>query len=99
MPVHVTVQFSLFREEEKMVVCDFLWLFTAFALLGFCCCFSLQEHMVLCRFADQTAVQLPPERRLIGRTLLKRLESLIKSNHSNSLTHLTAKTRFPVVRY
>lgn len=22
--------------------------------------------MVLCRFADQTAVQLPPERRLIG---------------------------------
>lgn len=30
-------------------------------------CFSLfQEHMILCRFADQTAVQLPPERRLIG---------------------------------
>lgn len=25
-----------------------------------------QEHMILCRFADQTAVQLPPERRLIG---------------------------------
>lgn len=28
--------------------------------------FSFQEHMVLCRFADQTAVQLPPERRRIG---------------------------------
>ncbi|KAM9313790.1 glutathione S-transferase C-terminal domain-containing protein [Pholidichthys leucotaenia] len=26
-----------------------------------------KEHMVLCRFADQTAVQLPPERRLIGK--------------------------------
>uniref|UniRef100_A0A671SK77 Glutathione S-transferase C-terminal domain-containing protein n=1 Tax=Sinocyclocheilus anshuiensis TaxID=1608454 RepID=A0A671SK77_9TELE len=26
-----------------------------------------QEHMVLCRFADQTAVSLPPERRLIGK--------------------------------
>ncbi|MEQ2298637.1 hypothetical protein AMECASPLE_007398 [Ameca splendens] len=25
-----------------------------------------KEHMILCRFADQTAVQLPPERRLIG---------------------------------
>ncbi|KAL8206890.1 UNVERIFIED_CONTAM: hypothetical protein K2H54_033765 [Gekko kuhli] len=27
---------------------------------------SYKEHMVLCRFADQTAVQLPPERRRIG---------------------------------
>ncbi|XP_071664317.1 glutathione S-transferase C-terminal domain-containing protein isoform X1 [Patagioenas fasciata] len=27
---------------------------------------SYKEHMILCRFADQTAVQLPPERRLIG---------------------------------
>ncbi|XP_044045720.1 glutathione S-transferase C-terminal domain-containing protein isoform X2 [Siniperca chuatsi] len=26
-----------------------------------------EEHMILCRFADQTAVQLPPERRLIGK--------------------------------
>ncbi|XP_076583538.1 glutathione S-transferase C-terminal domain-containing protein [Chaetodon auriga] len=26
-----------------------------------------KEHMILCRFADQTAVQLPPERRLIGK--------------------------------
>ncbi|XP_071598715.1 glutathione S-transferase C-terminal domain-containing protein isoform X2 [Heliangelus exortis] len=26
---------------------------------------SYKEHMMLCRFADQTAVQLPPERRLI----------------------------------
>ncbi|XP_041789579.1 glutathione S-transferase C-terminal domain-containing protein isoform X2 [Chelmon rostratus] len=28
---------------------------------------TYKEHMVLCRFADQTAVQLPPERRLIGK--------------------------------
>ncbi|XP_048364995.1 glutathione S-transferase C-terminal domain-containing protein isoform X2 [Sphaerodactylus townsendi] len=28
---------------------------------------SYKEHMVLCRFADQTAVQLPPERRRIGK--------------------------------
>ncbi|XP_010009217.1 PREDICTED: glutathione S-transferase C-terminal domain-containing protein-like, partial [Nestor notabilis] len=28
---------------------------------------SYKEHMTLCRFADQTAVQLPPERRLIGK--------------------------------
>ncbi|XP_029368455.1 glutathione S-transferase C-terminal domain-containing protein [Echeneis naucrates] len=26
-----------------------------------------KEHMILCRFADQTAVQLPPERRCIGK--------------------------------
>ncbi|XP_072351467.1 glutathione S-transferase C-terminal domain-containing protein isoform X7 [Scyliorhinus torazame] len=29
--------------------------------------FEIGEHMVLCRFADQTAVQLPPERRMIGK--------------------------------
>ncbi|XP_047222611.1 glutathione S-transferase C-terminal domain-containing protein isoform X3 [Girardinichthys multiradiatus] len=29
--------------------------------------FQIGEHMILCRFADQTAVQLPPERRLIGK--------------------------------
>ncbi|XP_018409985.1 PREDICTED: glutathione S-transferase C-terminal domain-containing protein [Nanorana parkeri] len=28
---------------------------------------SYKEHMILCRFADQTEVQLPPERRLIGK--------------------------------
>ncbi|NWY04602.1 GSTCD protein, partial [Nothoprocta ornata] len=28
---------------------------------------SYKEHMILCRFADQTAVQLPPERRSIGK--------------------------------
>lgn len=28
---------------------------------------SYKEHMLLCRFADQTAVQLPPQRRLIGK--------------------------------
>nr|XP_038034341.1 glutathione S-transferase C-terminal domain-containing protein isoform X2 [Anas platyrhynchos] len=28
---------------------------------------SYKEHMILCRFADQTAVQLPPERRLVGK--------------------------------
>ncbi|KAL4640471.1 glutathione S-transferase C-terminal domain-containing protein [Arapaima gigas] len=29
--------------------------------------FCPQEHMILCRFADQTAPQLPPDRRLIGK--------------------------------
>ncbi|KAF4019732.1 hypothetical protein G4228_011422 [Cervus hanglu yarkandensis] len=29
--------------------------------------FNIGEHMILCRFADQTAVQLPPQRRLIGK--------------------------------
>ncbi|XP_036950652.1 glutathione S-transferase C-terminal domain-containing protein [Acanthopagrus latus] len=28
---------------------------------------TYKEHMILCRFADQTAVQLPPDRRLIGK--------------------------------
>ncbi|RXN09127.1 glutathione S-transferase C-terminal domain-containing [Labeo rohita] len=28
---------------------------------------SYKEHMILCRFADQTAVSLPSERRLIGK--------------------------------
>ncbi|KAI9525627.1 hypothetical protein NQZ68_006176 [Dissostichus eleginoides] len=28
---------------------------------------SRHEHMILCRFADQTAVQLHPERRLVGK--------------------------------
>lgn len=28
---------------------------------------SYKEHMILCRFADQTAVHLPPERKLIGK--------------------------------
>ncbi|XP_071263821.1 glutathione S-transferase C-terminal domain-containing protein isoform X4 [Salvelinus alpinus] len=28
---------------------------------------SYKEHMILCRFADQTAVQLPSEQRLIGK--------------------------------
>ncbi|XP_055497726.1 glutathione S-transferase C-terminal domain-containing protein isoform X1 [Leucoraja erinacea] len=31
---------------------------------------SCKEHMVLCRFADQTAVQLPAERRLIGKNCM-----------------------------
>ncbi|KAJ7327072.1 hypothetical protein JRQ81_016831 [Phrynocephalus forsythii] len=31
---------------------------------------SYKEHMVLCRFADQTAVGLPPERRQIGKNCM-----------------------------
>ncbi|XP_062902895.1 glutathione S-transferase C-terminal domain-containing protein isoform X4 [Mobula hypostoma] len=31
---------------------------------------SYKEHMILCRFADQTAVQLPAERRLIGKNCM-----------------------------
>ncbi|XP_076004103.1 glutathione S-transferase C-terminal domain-containing protein [Genypterus blacodes] len=33
----------------------------------FCETLTYKEHMILCRFADQTAVQLPPERRHIGK--------------------------------
>lgn len=55
-------------EEATAVVCDIcriLLLLTGLELI-FVFFFAFQEHMVLCRFADQTAVQLPPERRLIG---------------------------------
>ncbi|KAJ0033109.1 hypothetical protein NQD34_000216 [Periophthalmus magnuspinnatus] len=38
----------------------------SFPRSGFVLCL-FQEHMILCRFTDQTAVQLPPERRLIGK--------------------------------
>ncbi|XP_027001812.1 glutathione S-transferase C-terminal domain-containing protein isoform X1 [Tachysurus fulvidraco] len=31
---------------------------------------TYKEHMILCRFADQTAVQLPTERRLIGKSCM-----------------------------
>lgn len=50
--------------------------------------------MILCRFADQTAVQLPPERRLIGRTLLKTPQSSFRSSLGSSLTHFNPKPCF-----
>ncbi|XP_058048858.1 glutathione S-transferase C-terminal domain-containing protein isoform X2 [Ahaetulla prasina] len=48
---------------------------------------SYKEHMILCRFADQTAVQLPPERRQIGKQCmglvdLDRAWSVERSNYS-----------------
>ncbi|XP_032079994.1 glutathione S-transferase C-terminal domain-containing protein [Thamnophis elegans] len=48
---------------------------------------SYKEHMILCRFADQTAVQLPPERRQIGKQCmglvdLDRAWSVEQSNYS-----------------
>lgn len=75
MPVHVTVQFNLTahldeeEEEEKTCVCAISARPCCY-LQPLCCLFFFQEHMILCRFADQTAVQLPPERRLIGRTAI-----------------------------
>ncbi|XP_015687147.1 glutathione S-transferase C-terminal domain-containing protein [Protobothrops mucrosquamatus] len=48
---------------------------------------SYKEHMILCRFADQTAVQLPSERRQIGKQCmglvdLDRAWSVERSNYS-----------------
>lgn len=64
MPVHATVQFNLTARSEKkkrQFVRGLVVIYSARVAF-------FQEHMILCRFADQTAVQLPPERRLIGRT-------------------------------
>lgn len=65
MPVHVAVQFNLTARLEKNKRQFVRGLVIYSACVG--CFFFFQEHMILCRFADQTAVQLPPERRLIGR--------------------------------
>lgn len=67
MPVHVAVQFNLTARLEKnkrQFVRGLVVIYSARVVF----LFFFQEHMILCRFADQTAVQLPPERRLIGRT-------------------------------
>ncbi|CAN9510323.1 unnamed protein product [Ophioblennius macclurei] len=53
---------------------------------------SNKEHMVLCRFADQTAVQLPPERRLNGKQCMGLVDldrSWAAENHGYSVQVMT----------
>ncbi|XP_041640174.1 glutathione S-transferase C-terminal domain-containing protein [Cheilinus undulatus] len=53
---------------------------------------SYKEHMILCRFADQTAVQLPPERRLIGKQCMGLVDldrSLAAETHGYSVRVMT----------
>uniref|UniRef100_A0A8C2XR45 Glutathione S-transferase, C-terminal domain containing n=1 Tax=Cyclopterus lumpus TaxID=8103 RepID=A0A8C2XR45_CYCLU len=56
-------------------------------------CLSLfQEHMILCRFADQTAVQLPPGRRLIGKQCMGLVDldrSWVAETHGYSVQVMT----------
>ncbi|XP_067324733.1 glutathione S-transferase C-terminal domain-containing protein isoform X3 [Anolis sagrei] len=61
---------------------------------------SYKEHMVLCRFADQTAVQLPPERRQIGKHCmglvdLDRAWSAERSNYSVQVISMEPETCSP----
>ncbi|XP_054846074.1 glutathione S-transferase C-terminal domain-containing protein [Eublepharis macularius] len=61
---------------------------------------SYKEHMVLCRFADQTAVQLPPERRRIGKHCmglvdLDRAWSVERCNYSVQVTSMEPETCSP----
>ncbi|XP_029289265.1 glutathione S-transferase C-terminal domain-containing protein [Cottoperca gobio] len=53
---------------------------------------TYKEHMILCRFADQTAVQLPPERRLIGKQCMGLVDldrSWAAETHGYSLRVMT----------
>ncbi|XP_020504078.2 glutathione S-transferase C-terminal domain-containing protein [Labrus bergylta] len=53
---------------------------------------SYKEHMILCRFADQTAVQLPPDRRLIGKQCMGLVDldrSLAAEAHGYSVRVMT----------
>ncbi|KAI1887505.1 hypothetical protein AGOR_G00191010 [Albula goreensis] len=56
---------------------------------------SYKEHMILCRFADQTAVQLPPERRLIGKQCmgLVDLDRSWRAEAHGLQLHLTSNTQ------
>ncbi|XP_053111082.1 glutathione S-transferase C-terminal domain-containing protein isoform X2 [Hemicordylus capensis] len=61
---------------------------------------SYKEHMVLCRFADQTAVQLPPERRRIGKHCmglvdLDRAWSVERCNYSVQVISMEPETCSP----
>ncbi|XP_062991720.1 glutathione S-transferase C-terminal domain-containing protein [Elgaria multicarinata webbii] len=61
---------------------------------------SYKEHMVLCRFADQTAVQLPPERRQIGKHCmglvdLDRAWSVERCNYSARVMSMEPETCSP----
>ncbi|NXP50339.1 GSTCD protein, partial [Heliornis fulica] len=61
---------------------------------------SYKEHMILCRFADQTAVQLPPERRLIGKQCmglvdLDRAQAAEECNYSVRVTSMEPESCSP----
>ncbi|KAH0615898.1 hypothetical protein JD844_026515 [Phrynosoma platyrhinos] len=61
---------------------------------------SYKEHMVLCRFADQTAVQLSTERRQIGKCCmglvdLDRAWSAERSNYSVQVISMEPETCSP----
>uniref|UniRef100_A0A4W5P6R4 Glutathione S-transferase, C-terminal domain containing n=1 Tax=Hucho hucho TaxID=62062 RepID=A0A4W5P6R4_9TELE len=56
---------------------------------------SMYEHMILCRFADQTAVQLPLERRLIGKQCMGLVDldrSWAAETHGYSVRVMTMET-------
>ncbi|XP_040043646.2 glutathione S-transferase C-terminal domain-containing protein [Gasterosteus aculeatus] len=53
---------------------------------------TYKEHMILCRFADQTAVQLPPEKRLIGKQCMGLVDldrSWVAQTHGYSVQVMT----------
>ncbi|KAM8879909.1 glutathione S-transferase C-terminal domain-containing protein [Spinachia spinachia] len=53
---------------------------------------TYKEHMILCRFADQTAVQLPPEKRLIGKRCMGLVDldrSWVAQTHGYSVQVMT----------
>ncbi|XP_033016223.1 glutathione S-transferase C-terminal domain-containing protein isoform X1 [Lacerta agilis] len=61
---------------------------------------SYKEHMILCRFADQTAVQLPSERRQIGKHCmglvdLDRAWGVEKCNYSAQVISMVPETCSP----
>ncbi|XP_077790015.1 glutathione S-transferase C-terminal domain-containing protein isoform X2 [Podarcis muralis] len=61
---------------------------------------SYKEHMILCRFADQTAAQLPPERRQIGKHCmglvdLDRAWAVEKCNYSAQVISMEPETCSP----
>ncbi|XP_072191941.1 glutathione S-transferase C-terminal domain-containing protein isoform X2 [Excalfactoria chinensis] len=61
---------------------------------------SYKEHMILCRFADQTAVHLPPERKLIGKRCmglvdLDRAWAAEGSNYSVQVTSMEPESCSP----
>ncbi|XP_019470221.1 glutathione S-transferase C-terminal domain-containing protein isoform X2 [Meleagris gallopavo] len=61
---------------------------------------SYKEHMILCRFADQTAVHLPPERKLIGKQCmglvdLDRAWAAERCNYSVQVTSMEPESCSP----
>uniref|UniRef100_A0A3Q2WWP3 Glutathione S-transferase, C-terminal domain containing n=1 Tax=Haplochromis burtoni TaxID=8153 RepID=A0A3Q2WWP3_HAPBU len=68
-PFHIGVSIARMPTDNATEDCKYAGFPFCFYLTSNCTRFLslFQEHMILCRFADQTAVQLPPDRRLIGK--------------------------------